>query len=195
MIHQSKTSGKLFVERIDATKMNYKKCKMERIEWIEKYLADAERMIYEGELENGLNVLDKLLYEEPGYGSLHNHIGWAHLYHTRNTAKSERHLKLAITFDDEFAHAYLHLGCLYIRLARYSEAIGYLKIGLTKVNANKLAILQNMAHAYEMLGKFSEAIKAYREAMIVSTAEYEIDQLQAGIKRCRKKRVVLFFTL
>ena len=38
-------------------------------------------------------------------------------------------------------------------------------------------------------------IKAYREAMIVSTAEYEIDQLQAGIKRCRKKRVVLFFTL
>ena len=55
-----------------------------RIEWIEKYMAEAEQMIARGglEVDQGVSVLNDLLYEEPGYGSLHNHLGWAHLYYT-----------------------------------------------------------------------------------------------------------------
>jgi len=41
-----------------------------RLEWIEKYMKDAEILIYENQIDAGLKVLDGLLYEEPGYGSL-----------------------------------------------------------------------------------------------------------------------------
>jgi len=70
-----------------------------RIEWMEKYMADAERLIYSNQVEDGLLMLTDLLYDEPGYGSLHNHIGWAYMYYTADVEKAERHLKLAIYLD------------------------------------------------------------------------------------------------
>jgi hypothetical protein len=83
---------------------------MNRIEWIEKYMTTAEQLITDSQVDQGLKVLDNLLYEEPGYGSLHNHIGWAYLYYTPDTAKAELHLKLSIRFEEAYTPAYLHLG-------------------------------------------------------------------------------------
>lgn len=60
-----------------------------RIEWMEKYMADAERLINSNQVEEGLGLLNYLLYDEPGYGSLHNHIGWAYMYYTTEVAKAE----------------------------------------------------------------------------------------------------------
>jgi tetratricopeptide (TPR) repeat protein len=102
---------------------------MNRIEWIEKYMTTAEQLIYDDQVEQGMKVLDNLLYEEPGYGSLHNHIGWACMYYTHDNVKAELHLKLAIRFDEAYAPPYLHLGILYNRLGRYSEAIECMRVG------------------------------------------------------------------
>jgi len=166
---------------------------MNRIEWIEKHMATAEQLIYDNQVEQGLKVLDNLLYEEPGYGSLHNHIGWAYLYYTPDHAKAELHLKLAIRFDEAYAPAYLHLGVLYNRLGRYSEAIDCLRVGLTKPNANKYALMANIAQAYELRGDLRMAIKTYKEALVTSVAEYEVSQLMEGVKRCRRKRMAMLF--
>ncbi len=167
---------------------------MNRIEWIEKYMTTAEQLIYDDQVEQGLKVLDNLLYEEPGYGSLHNHIGWAYMYYTPNNVKAELHLKLAIRFD-EHAPAYLHLGALYNRLGRYSEAIECMRVGLNKPNANKYSLMSNIAQAYELSGNLRAAIKAYKEAMVTSVAGYEVNQLMEGVKRCRRKRMAMLFTL
>ena len=156
---------------------------MNTIEWIEKHMATAEQLIYDNQVEQGLKVLDNLLYEEPGYGSLHNHIGWAYMYYTPDAAKAELHLKLSIRFDAAFAPAYLHLGVLYNRL------------GLTKPNANKYALMSNIAQAYELRGALGAAIKAYKEAMVTSVAEHEVSYLMEGVKRCRRKRMAMLFTL
>ncbi len=164
-----------------------------RIEWIEKYMADAERLIYNYQIEEGLEALNTLLYDEPGYGSLHNHIGWAYMYYTSDTAKAERHLKLAIYFDAGYMAPYLHLGKLYIQACRYKEALDSLKVGLTKQNANRVAFLESIAHAYELKGEYRNAIKTYKEAL-ASTVGVEITNLMDGIKRCRKKRLVMLFT-
>ena len=94
-----------------------------RIEWMEKYMAEAESLIYESRIKEGLALLDNLLYDEPGYGSLHNHIGWAYLYYTADVEKAELHLKMAIWFDASYAAPYLHLCSLYIRTGRYAEAL------------------------------------------------------------------------
>ena len=164
-----------------------------RIEWIEKYLAEAEQLISTNNVDRGLQLMNELLYDEPGYGYLHNHLGWAYLYYTSETARVELHLLMAVKFNEGYPAPYLHLGTLYIRMGRYTDALTYLAKGLTKPNANRLVFFQNIAQAYEMKREFAKAINAYKEALTQSVG-YESDTLMESIKRCRKKRVLLFFS-
>ncbi len=164
-----------------------------KLNWIERYLAEAERMILDDRIDEGLSLLNNLLYVEPGYGSLHNHLGWAYLYYTEDLTRAELHLKMAVKFDETFGPAYLHLGDLYIKQARYSDAIACSQAGLAKAMGHRVGMLQNLAQAYELRKDWRLAIKTYKEALLVSVGEYEVSNLVAGIKRCRKKRAVLFF--
>jgi tetratricopeptide (TPR) repeat protein len=165
-----------------------------KIEWIEKYLTKAEELIYNNQVEHGLQILTDLLYDEPGYNRLHNHIGWAYMYYTSDVVKAELHLKMAIKFAEQYAPPYLHLGTLYLRAGRYAEALEYFIQGKTKENANKVAFLESIAQVHEMKQEYSKAIKAYRKAALISIASPEINHLHEGIKRCRKKRLMLYFT-
>ena len=152
-------------------------------------------MIVEGgqHLESGMNILNNLLYEEPGYGNLHNHLGWAHLYYTLNLVQAEIHLKAAIRFHADFHAPYLHLGTLYFREAKYEAAIEILSTGLTKHGANKSLMLEMIGQSYELRKQYSLAIKAYREAMLSTLATHEMNVYSEGIKRCRKKKWTALF--
>lgn len=167
---------------------------MTQIKWIEKYLTEAEQLIYDDQVEQALMILHNLLYEEPGYGRLHNHIGWAYLYYTDEVRRAELHLKMAIHFDNAYAAPYLHLGTLYIREEKYSDALAYLEQGLTKPKANRVALFQSLGNVYELRGDWRRAIAAYKKAIMTSVQEYEVTDLRAGIRRCRRKRLVLFFS-
>ncbi|HEX5169788.1 MAG TPA: hypothetical protein VFW11_11490 [Cyclobacteriaceae bacterium] len=164
-----------------------------RIEWIEKYLTEAEQLIAANNVDRGLNLMNELLYDEPGYGYLHNHLGWAYLYYTNDTARAELHLVMAVKFNEDYPAPYLHLGTLYMRMGRYTDALACLGRGLTKPNANRQAFFQNIAQAHEMKREFGKAIQAYKEALAHSVG-YESETLMQGIQRCRKKRLVLFFS-
>jgi len=166
-----------------------------RIEWMEIHLAEAERMILNDRIGEGLDVLNDLLYDEPGYGRLHNHLGWAYANFSEDEARAELHLKMAVRFDESYAPPYLHLGALYMRQRRYSDAVAYSEAGLTKSKSNRVGLLQNLAAAYELRKDWRQAIKAYKDALMESVGDYEVTSLQAGIKRCRKKKIVLFFGL
>lgn len=164
-----------------------------KIEWVEEYLKEAESLIYENKVNEGLDLLNGLLHDEPGYGYLHNHLGWAYMYYTQDEGRAELHLKMAIKFDGEFQAPYLHLGNLYIRCGRFLEAIELLERGIQKPNAYRVAYLENIGHAYELKGEYKKAIKAYKEAALASILAYEIANLTEGIKRCKKKRWTVTF--
>ncbi len=164
-----------------------------RIEWIEKHLAEAEQLIYANNVEGGLELMDSLLYDEPGYGTLHNYLGWAYFYYTPDVDRAELHLKMAIRFNEAYAPPYLHLGTLYIKAQKYTEAIAILEKGLHLQNANRFAFLESIAQAYELTGDFKKAINTYKAAL-KATVGHESNTLLENIKRCRKKRITLFFT-
>ena len=163
-----------------------------RIEWIEPYLNEAERLVAGQRVEEGLQLLQGLLYEEPGYGYLHNHIGWAYCYYTSNIEQAERHLKYAIQFDPEYAAPYLHLGNLYQRAGRYEEAASVYERGVGKREANKPAMLESLGQAYELQQKYSEAISAYKRAIANSLADNQV--WRQAIRRCRRKRLSAVFS-
>ncbi len=156
-------------------------------------MVDAEKLIYENQLTEGLALLDKLLYDEPGYGSLHNHIGWAYTYYTSDVEKAMLHLKMAIFFDATYAAPYLHMGNLCIRTGCYTEALKYLNKGLTALNPNKVAFMESIAQAYELKKEYAKAVTAYKDAL-ASTVGMESEKFTEGIKRCRKKRWVMMFS-
>lgn len=164
------------------------------LDYIEKYMREAEQLIYNNEVHRGLDLLDSLLYEEPGYGSLHNHIGWAYMYYTADAAKAELHLRMAIRFHPAMQAPYLHLGNLLIRAGKYSEAVSMLEDGLKKPDANTVAMWEGIGRANELRGEYKTAITAYKHAIAGTVAQHEMNAFTEGIKRCRKKRWVLFFS-
>lgn len=164
-----------------------------RIEWMEQYMANAEKLITENHVEEGMSILRNLLFEEPGYSGLHNHLGWAYMYFSNDVGQAEMHFEMAIKFDPNFAPPYLHLGSLLNRSGRYSAAIDHFNKGLRAVNANRVALYEGLAIAYEMKRDFRKAIKFYKVA-IASSVGFEFNHLQEGIKRCRSKRWVLMFS-
>src|SRR5436190_6173065 len=157
-----------------------------KLAWLDKHLSEAEQMMYEDRVQEGLNLMHDLLYDEPGYGYLHNHLGWAYLYYTKDADKAEQHLKLAVKFMPEYPASYQHLGTLYARAGRYDEALEVLKEALTKPNAYRVAILEGMANAYELKQQYAKAIRTYKEAL-ASTVGVDVDKLNEGINRSRKK--------
>ena len=166
-----------------------------KIEWIEEYLQEAEKMIYDNRVNEGLQLMNNLLYDEPGYGYLHNHLGWAYLYYTEDLAKAEMHLKLAIKFDSDYPAPYIHLGALLSRAGRYDQAVEYLKQGLLKPTAHRVGFLDVIGQAYELKGDYRKAIEAYREAIAASVVTFEVNNLTDHIKRCRKKKWSKMFSL
>jgi tetratricopeptide (TPR) repeat protein len=164
-----------------------------RIDWMEKYLHEAEQLIFDNRVNEGIALLQNLLYDEPGYGYLHNHLGWAYMYYTPDVAQAALHLKMAITFDKEYSAPYLHMGNLMIRCNRYAEAIDYLQQGLQKPSANRVVFLEAMGQAWELRGDFGLAINAYREAMMASLTDQEVTNMTSHVARCRKKRWASFW--
>lgn len=164
-----------------------------KIDWIEKYLQEAEQLIINNKVKEGFQLLNSLLYEEPGYGYLHNHLGWAYLYYSDEFAKAELHLKLAIKFNGSYPAPYIHLGNLFIRMRRYADAIEYLKQGLNKPGAHRVGFLEALGQAYELNDDFKNAIKTYHEAIVSSVVTFEVNNLTEHIKRCRKKKWALLF--
>jgi tetratricopeptide (TPR) repeat protein len=165
-----------------------------KIEWIEKYMTQAENFILNEEVDKGLALLNSLLYDEPGYGRLHNHLGWAYMYYGSDDQNAELHLRMAILFDSEYQAPYLHIGELMNRLKRYDDALRYLEMGLTKQDANKMSLLEAIGLAYESKREYSKAIKAYKSAMLESMYSYYTNKLSEGIKRCRRKQFATMFS-
>jgi predicted Zn-dependent protease len=166
-----------------------------KLEWIEKYLKEAEQLIYANEVERGLNLLNELLYDEPGYGQLHNYLGWAYMYYIGDAARAELHLRMAIRFDPAYHAPYQHIGQLLLRLGRPADALTYLEKGLMLSGSNASILWECIGRAHEMQMEYKKAIAAYKQALVASLVTHEMNALSEGIKRCRKKRWVLFFSL
>lgn len=50
----------------------------------------------------GWGEVNNLLYKEPGYGRLHNVLGWAYMYHTNDARRAELHFAMSMRFAPDF---------------------------------------------------------------------------------------------
>jgi tetratricopeptide (TPR) repeat protein len=161
--------------------------KMEKIKWIEEYLEHALEVSYLEGYERAIKLLDRLLYEEPGYGRLHQTMGLIYL-NAEEMKQAEMHFRMAILFSPELADSYNHLGNLLRQDERHDEAIEICTKGLKAKQANKTRLLENVGQAYELKKKYSKAIRSYKEALSYSAELWECRVLEENIKRCKRKQ-------
>lgn len=160
---------------------------MEKIKWIEEYLDEALRLAKEEGHEPALRLLNRLLYEEPGYARLHYVIGLINFDFAENEAVAERHLKLAIQFDRSNAEAYLKLGYVLQSKEAFDEAIEVYLSGLEAKKPNRTELFFGAAEAYELKRRYRKAITHYRKALGHSTHLWNCRVIEESIKRCKRK--------
>ena len=161
---------------------------MEKIKWIEEYLEEAIRLAGDEGHEPALKLLDKLLYEEPGYGRLHNVLGNIYFYYADEIASAERHFRMAIKLDPMLADPYVHLGHLLCEEERHDEAIEVYTKGLKAKQAFKSGLLSGVAKSYELKKKYKKAIAHYKDALGHSAELWNCMVLEESIKRCKRKQ-------
>jgi len=161
---------------------------MEKIEWIEEYLEEALRLAWMEGHEPALKLLDRLLYEEPGYARLHNTLGVIYLDYADDVKQAEPHFRMAIKFDPQLAEPYHGLGKLLFDEERLDEAIEIYSLGLTARKAQKSHLLVGVGKAYELKKKFGKAITHYRKALSHSAELWNCITIEESIKRCKRKQ-------
>jgi tetratricopeptide (TPR) repeat protein len=161
---------------------------MEKIKWIEEYMEQALEIAWMEGHERALKLLDKLLYEEPGYGRLHNTLGIIYMKYADEVTQAEMHFRLAIQFNPEFAEPYSNLAQVLQQAERHDELIEVCLKGLNAKKANKALLLENVGNSWELKRKYRKAIKSYRDALSHSAELWNCKVLEESIKRCKRKQ-------
>ena len=161
---------------------------MEKIEWIEECLRHALEVAWLEGHEPALKLLDRILYEEPGYSRLHHTIGVIYLQYAEDTKMAEGHFRMAIRFDPEFADPYWYLGELLRQEDRLDDAIDVYLKGIEARRARKSDLLAGAGQAYELKKKYRKAIRHYKKALDHSAVSSDCRALEQSIIRCRRKR-------
>jgi tetratricopeptide (TPR) repeat protein len=161
---------------------------MDKIKWIDEYIDEALKLVWLEGHEPALKLLKKLLYEEPGYGRLHNTLGVLYFNFAEDLKNAETHFRMAIKFDEKLAEPYWHLGLLLQQEERWDEAIEICTLGLNAKKANKSGLLSSVGQAYELKKKYRKAINHYRDALSHSAEMWDCRAIEENIKRCKRKR-------
>lgn len=160
----------------------------EKIKWIEEYLEQAMEIAWMEGSERALKLLDKLLYEEPGYGRLHHTLGIIYLKYADDAKQAEMHFRMAIKFNPELGESYQQLAEVLQQDDRHDETIEICLQGLKAKKANKSLLLENVGNAWELKKKYGKAIKSYRDALKHSAELWNCKVLEESIKRCKRKQ-------
>jgi tetratricopeptide (TPR) repeat protein len=160
----------------------------EKIKWIEEYLTQALEIAWMEGSERALKLLDRLLYEEPGYGRLHHTFGVIYLKYSDEPKLAEMHFRMAIKFNPALGESYQQLAEVLQQDDRHDETIEICLQGLNAKKANKSLLLENVGNAWELKQKYGRAIRSYRDALKHSAALYNCKALEESIKRCKRKQ-------
>ncbi len=165
---------------------SFLKSKTMYIEYIESGIKEADRMIDASEYDQAKDLLNRLLFDEPGYAKVHNNLGWLYQYCFDNKRQADLHLKYAIQFNPRLSVAFDNITELYIKDSRYDELQALLQNVISNGNVEP-CVFVSLGRVYEAKLKFKSALKYYRKAFYATTDSYDADDIKDCIKRCRYK--------
>jgi tetratricopeptide (TPR) repeat protein len=135
-----------------------------------------------GDLERAISLYKKSLSILPT-AEAHTFLGWTYAFQKRYE-DAIRECKKAIQADPEFGNPYNDIGAYLIEVARFDEAIPYLRSALAAKRYEAYHYPHyNLGRVFEKKGMWPEAIREYQEALRIqpdySVAHRSLARLQA----------------
>lgn len=163
---------------------------MNTISYVEELFLEADRAFEEGNLAEGKRMLEDILREEPSFGKAHNHMGWLYKTKYQDYKTADKHFRLALKFDPEYAPTYINYAYMLRDLGRLSELEDLLNKAMQVEGVNRCTVYDEFGSLYELKGDYRKAIRFYKKAIASSLNDKVITDLRAHVKRCRKKQGV-----
>lgn len=114
-------------------------------------------LVLKGEIEAGLNHLQKAVEIDPKQSSAYTKIGDVYLAQGKIPAAREAFLK-AVSINISDRHAHQRLGILYDREGRVQEAIAHYERGIYGTPPGYVGIKVDLGRLYNRLGRFQKTV-------------------------------------
>lgn len=160
---------------------------MEELNSIEARWLYADRLLDEGRISEGKEVLEAILADEPGYGRAHSHLGWIAGVHFGDWPAAERHFRLAVKFSPEFAPGHFHLARYLLTAHNWAELDTHVAAALEVTGTDNATLLDILGNGLEMQGRYLEALRAYERAIVLTLDLAFAENLRESCKRVMYK--------
>ena len=154
---------------------------------IESMFQEADRLLNEKAIGEGMNMLKAILQEAPDFGKAYNHMGWIYETQYKDYANAEANYKKALEFMPEYHATYYNYAVVLSILQRWDDLAALLNKGLTVPGVNRGTLHNEFGIMYETQGKFQEAIEAYKKYAQTTFVNKQLDTAKESIERCKKK--------
>lgn len=158
---------------------------------MEDMFAEADRLISDQKIGEAFSKLTSITQEMPNFGKAYNHIGWIYETKYKDYPNAEKHYKMAIEYSPDYHAGYYNYAVVLSTLQKWDELLPLLNKALTIPGINKGTIQNEFAMMYEAQGKYDEAINSYKQYIISSFDNRQIDTAKDSIERCKKKKEIM----
>ncbi|MFN0031580.1 MAG: tetratricopeptide repeat protein [Flavobacteriales bacterium] len=152
---------------------------------------EADALIKEKRFTEAVSTLEVLLIEAPDFGKAYNHLGWIYETQYRDKVKAEDFYRKCIAYSPEYTAVYLNLSITLSGLGKYDEQEKLLQQALTIQGIDQPGMHNELGILHELRGDFDKAIASYRQAVMLTLIDTNLDIYMASIERCKKKKNIL----
>jgi tetratricopeptide (TPR) repeat protein len=154
---------------------------------LESMFQEADRLLNEKAIGEGLNMLQSILQEAPDFGKAYNHLGWIYEAQYKDYAKAEANYKKALEYAPEYHATYYNYAVVLSILQRWDDLTALLNKGLKVPGVNRATLHNEFGIMYETQGKLKDAIESYKNYAQTTFVNKQLDTAKDSIERCKKK--------
>ncbi|MFN8437826.1 MAG: tetratricopeptide repeat protein [Cytophagales bacterium] len=158
---------------------------------LEEMFAEADKLISNGQIAEGAEMLENILAADHTFGKAYNHLGWLNETKFKKYDKAEENYKLCLKYAEFYPAIYYNYGYLLSTLKRFDELEDLLNKALKVDGIDFYTIYHEFAIMRETQGKFDEAIHFFNLCVSFCYNNQTLDGIQENIDRCNKKKSML----
>ena len=155
--------------------------------WANEYIKVIDRLWEEDAYDEGKQVLDSILLEEPDFAKAHAYAGWYAHYQSKDRKLARLHYELALKFEPSLGYTYYHFAELLIEQKDEARMKQLLDLGMDQEDADKANLYNDVGRVLERNGKFAQASAFYKEGLKFTMNYFTMQNMKANRKRVRSK--------
>jgi tetratricopeptide (TPR) repeat protein len=147
----------------------------------------SDQKINDGDIGGATDLLLGLIEKFPEFGRAYNHLGYIYETRFKDVITAEKYYKEALSRNPEYPATYMNYAVILSSQERFAELTALLNKALEVPGISKDRIYNEFGIMHELLGRYEEAINAFRKAINYALNEKDIEMYEKSISRSKLK--------